>query len=140
MRITDGGKYRRRGGEQRTGTVSRHGDAHYLCPQCRDINPLHLNARRARSASSLCARGVAEKKSTGGGKKGAEGGEGRRDTKSGFGSPHFETGSLEEVQSWLVQSWPLVPEFSGTSGARAARLPRSRGRARILHTGVSYLQ
>jgi len=63
------------------------GDAHYLCPQCRDINPLHLNARRARSASSLSARGDAEKKSTKGGKKGAEGGEGRRDTKSGFGSP-----------------------------------------------------
>jgi len=120
MRITDGGKNRRRGGEQRTGTVSRHGDAHYLCPQCRDINPLHLNAR-TRSASSLSARGNA-----------GVGRAPREEEEEMLGSSRAR--ESRSCSRGSCSRGHLSRNSSRTSGARAARrLPRSRGRARILH-------
>lgn len=125
-----------------TETVPRHRGPHYLCPQCRDINPLHLNARRARSAYSSRFPSTARAPRRGG-EKSREAGRrrgGRRDirrTAALYLTLH--TGASSSASSCARGVVPLVLEFSETSGVRVGRLPRSAD-ALEFPTSVFYLQ
>lgn len=102
---------------RRTETVPRHRGPHYLCPQCRDINPLHLNARRARfaysSRYSLVERTL--RQSGVEGRRKEEEGEGGRNTKNdrtlyphlAYGGPRHRRALVESCHlSW--NSWGQV--------------------------------
>lgn len=126
MRATDGGKPSSPG--RRTGTVLKHRGPHYLCPQCRDINPLHLNARRARSAVFFTVPSAARTPKPRAESRRKEGGEGvtagrniRRTTVL-YLTLHTTGAPATSCARRVV---PLVLEFSGTSGGRVGRLPRS---------------
>lgn len=113
---------------RRSETVLRHRGPHYLCPQCRDINPLHLNARRARFAYS--SRFPPPRGRRGEAEKSREQKEGRRRRKRYEERPHFTSPCIRGPLASLCarRIVPLVLEFSGTSGVRVGLLPRSRGR------------
>lgn len=107
----------------RTGTVPRHRGPHYLCPQCQDINPLHLNARRACFAYSSrysFAERTPQRCGVEGRKK--EGGRNTKNDRTLY--PHLANPPLG-TPSCTRRIVPLVLEFLGTSGVRVGRLPRS---------------
>jgi len=134
MRATDGGKPSPPG--RRSETVLRHRGPHYLCPQCRDINSLHLNARRARFAYSSQfppPRGRCGKAG-----KSAEGRKKEEEEIRGTTTLYFTLLMETPAPSCARRVVPLVLEFSGTSGVRVGLLPRSRGRARILQAFSTY--
>lgn len=124
-----------------TETVPRHRGPHYLCPQCRDINPLHLNARRACFAYSSrysFAERTPQRSEVEGRRKEEEGG-GRNTKNDRTLYPHLAYGG-PPAPSCARRIVPLVLEFLGTSGVRVGRLPRSADALEFYQARSLYLQ
>lgn len=140
MRATDGGKAPP---GRRAETVLKHRGPHYLCPQCRDINPLHLNARRVHAPRiplavlSVAARREASKRREENRRKEEEGEEGGGNTKV---RPHFTSPCIRgpRLTSCARRVVPLVLEFSAGQVAFEWVVFRIRW-TRSNSTGIFYL-
>lgn len=120
-----------------TETVPRHRGPHYLCPQCRDINPLHLNARRARSTYSSRFPSTARAPRRSGEKSQKVG---RRRRKKYEERPHFTSPCIRGPLGFVVrsQSRATCPGILGDKWRSSGSSSAFGGRARILQASSTY--